>query len=255
VIIVLVSGGFDPIHSGHINYLTSAKALGDKLIVGLNSDAWLTRKKSRPFMPFDERKSVLASIGVVDDVIDFNDNDGSACNAIAKVRDMYPDARIIFANGGDRTSNNTPEMRMSYHDDDLRFAYSIGGDSKANSSSWLLEDWKNAKTDRTWGYYRVLHQDGKQVKLKELTVAPGQKLSMQKHEKRSEFWFVTSGVATVYTLDVSSDIELSGVFGKHEHLWIQCGKWHQLSNEGTEELRMIEIQYGDDCVEEDIVRK
>lgn len=255
MIIVLVSGGFDPVHSGHINYLTSAKALGDKLIVGLNSDAWLTRKKSRPFMPMNERKSVIASIGVVDEVIEFDDNDGSSCQAITKVREMYPDARIIFANGGDRNSNNTPEMRMSYHDDDLRFAYSIGGDSKANSSSWLLEDWKHAKTERTWGYYRVLHQDGKQVKLKELTVAPGQKLSMQKHEKRSEFWFVTTGVATVYTLDVSSDIELSGVFGKNEHLWIRRGNWHQLANEGTEELRMIEIQYGDDCVEEDIVRK
>lgn len=253
--IVLATGGFDPIHSGHIAYLLAAKALGDKLVVGLNSDAWLTRKKERPFMPMTERKSVISNLGVVDEVIEFNDSDGSACDAIKKVRMQYPNATIIFANGGDRRNNNTPEMRMSMADDDLRFVWAVGGDNKANSSSWLLEDWKNAKTERQWGYYRVLHQDGKNVKLKELTVEPGKRLSMQKHDKRSEFWFVTHGKATVYTLNVSSDIELAGVFSEHEHLWIHTGDWHQLANEGNEELRMVEIQFGENCVEDDIVRK
>ena len=72
---VLVTGGFDPLHSGHIEYFKSAKALGDELIVGLNSDAWLTRKKGRAFMPMSERKAIIEALSVVDKVIDFDDTD------------------------------------------------------------------------------------------------------------------------------------------------------------------------------------
>jgi mannose-6-phosphate isomerase-like protein (cupin superfamily) len=110
------------------------------------------------------------------------------------------------------------------------------------------------RTDRTWGHYTVLHTDGNAVKLKELVVAPGRRLSMQKHEKRAELWFVAHGQATVYSLDDSSKPALVGVFGRHQHVWIPRESWHQLSNDSDQELRMIEIQYGVDCVEEDIVR-
>ena len=80
--IVLVTGGFDPIHSGHIAYFKAARQLGDMLIVGLNSDAWLTRKKGRPFMPFDERQSIIQNLNCVDQCLLFNDDDGSAKEAI-----------------------------------------------------------------------------------------------------------------------------------------------------------------------------
>ena len=110
------------------------------------------------------------------------------------------------------------------------------------------------KTIRPWGYYNVLHQDGQEVKVKELIVNPGDRLSLQKHYKRSEFWFVARGRATVYTVNRSSDVELMGVFGRHQHLWIPVGQWHQLSNEDTEPLHLIEIQYGENCIEEDITR-
>ena len=73
--IVLVTGGFDPIHSGHIEYFNSAKRFGDELIVGLNSDEWLTRKKGKAFMPFKERKAIIESLKMVDKVIDFDDSD------------------------------------------------------------------------------------------------------------------------------------------------------------------------------------
>ena len=79
--VVVVSGGFDPIHSGHIAMFKAAKALGDVLVVALNSDAWLTRKKGRPFMPWDERAGVIDAMTVVDDVIAFNDDDNTACDA------------------------------------------------------------------------------------------------------------------------------------------------------------------------------
>jgi D-beta-D-heptose 7-phosphate kinase/D-beta-D-heptose 1-phosphate adenosyltransferase len=154
--IVLVTGGFDPIHSGHIEYFKSAKKLGDLLVVGVNSDAWLTRKKGSPFMPWEERATIVASLQDIGRVINFDDNDNSAKDAIRKVREIYPNEKIIFANGGDRTKENIPEMDII--DDNLEFLFGVGGENKMNSSSWILQEWKAPKTDRVWGYYRVLHE-------------------------------------------------------------------------------------------------
>lgn len=253
--IVLVTGGFDPIHKGHIRYFEEARSLGDMLVVGLNSDAWLTRKKSRPFMPFDERRQIISSLRQVDYVLEeYDDSDDTSCDAIRAVRKLWPDWEIAFANGGDRGKGNTPEQMLAAEMGNITFHYGVGGTNKSNSSSWILQEWKTPKTQRSWGYYRVLHQDGREVKVKELTVMPGESLSMQRHWKRAEFWFVAHGEATVYTLDTSSDLDLHGRYSTHEHLWISNKQWHQLANEGTEPLRLIEIQYGEDCVEEDIVR-
>ena len=111
--IIVVSGGFDPIHSGHIAYFKSAKKLGDKLIVALNSDNWLINKKGKYFMPFGERKEIVENLSVVDQVIDFDDDDlGSATKALIKIKEMYPDDEITFANGGDRNKENIPEMSL-----------------------------------------------------------------------------------------------------------------------------------------------
>jgi D-beta-D-heptose 7-phosphate kinase/D-beta-D-heptose 1-phosphate adenosyltransferase len=250
--IVLITGGFDPLHSGHIEYFKAAKKLGDILIIGVNSDAWLTRKKGTPFMPYTERATIVKNIVGVDFVIDFDDSDGSAKRAIWMVRQSYPQDRIIFANGGDRTSTNIPEMDIE--DDNLEFVFGVGGEDKKNSSSWILQEWKAPKTDRQWGYYRVLHEDGKEVKVKELTVDPGKKLSMQRHQDRAEHWFVVEGIATVYTVNQSTDCELYGVYHKHQSLHINKTQWHMLSNETNQPLKVVEIQYGDRCVEEDIER-
>jgi mannose-6-phosphate isomerase-like protein (cupin superfamily) len=233
-------------------YFKSAKQLGNKLVVGLNSDQWLTRKKGRPFMPMSERFALVSSIEVVDEVVVYNDDDNSSCDAIRLVKLQYPGAEIIFANGGDRTKENIPEMVF----DDVEFVFAVGGSDKANSSSWILEEWKKPRTDRAWGYYRVLHEVGSHVKLKELTVMPGQRLSMQRHEQRAEFWFVAQGEATVYTVDPhSTDYDLLASPAQHQHTWIKLGKWHQLCNETDQPLKLIEIQYGENCVEEDIERK
>ena len=250
--IVLVTGGFDPLHSGHIAYFKEARTLGDRLIVGLNSDDWLTRKKGRPFMPLQERMAIVGNLAVVDEVVVYNDDDGSSCDAIRLIKARYPTADIVFANGGDRTQENIPEMIF----DNVEFVFGVGGEDKKNSSSWILEDWKKPRTERTWGYYRVLHEVGSHVKLKELTVNPKTCLSMQRHEQRAEFWFVAEGEATVYTVDPhSTDYDLLASPARHQHTWIQLNAWHQLCNETDEPLRLIEIQYGDNCVEEDIERK
>ena len=139
--IVIVSGGFDPIHSGHIAHFRSAKELGDLLIVGLNSDAWLTRKKGKPFMILEERLSIVRELRTVDLAIGFNDDDNSSRDLIEKVLELY-DSYVVFANGGDRTHNNIPEVEQFKDNPRVSFEFGVGGDNKKNSSSWILENWR-----------------------------------------------------------------------------------------------------------------
>ena len=249
--IVVVSGGFDPIHSGHIELLKKASALGDMLIVGLNSDDWLRRKKGKEFMPLYERKKVLESIKWVDSVWEFDDSDGSACELLERIKNYYwtfGNYEIIFANGGDRTKENIPEMKV----DNITFVFGIGGEDKKNSSSWILNEWKAPKTERTWGYYRVLHEmDG--TKVKELTVNPGSSLSMQKHFKRNEYWIVTEGRCMLEQDD--GEKESHNQLHKHQTVHIQQESWHRLYNPFSEPCRIVEVQYGEQCIEEDIERK
>lgn len=244
--IVLATGGFDPIHSGHIAYLNAAKKLGDQLIVGLNSDAWLTRKKGRTFMPISERVAIMENIKCVDGVVLFDDNDGSAKEAIHNVRMLYPDDQIIFVNGGDRTKENIPEMDIK--DNNLEFVFGVGGEDKKNSSSWILQEWKAPKTERPWGYYRVLHEVPG-MKVKELTVNPGCSLSMQRHFKRAEHWIVSEGKAIVNGYKTTPQtLEI------HDTFDVGTGIWHQLTNPFEVPCKIVEIQYGDSCVEDDIER-
>lgn len=141
--IVLVTGGFDPLHSGHLAYLREAKKLGDKLIVGINSDDWLIRKKGKNFLPEQERHEILSSIRYVDGCILFNDSDDTAIEAIKNVRMLFPFARIIFANGGDRSTDNIPEFGDGLFYDDVEFVFGVGGEDKKNSSSWILKKYEN----------------------------------------------------------------------------------------------------------------
>ena len=244
--IVLCTGGFDPIHSGHIAYFKAAKKLGDYLIVGLNSDEWLERKKGRAFMPWNERLCIVNNLAVVDEVYTFDDEDGSARHFIQQARAHYPEAELIFANGGDRTQDNIPEMDVI--DSNIKFAFGVGGENKANSSSWILEDWKAPKTYRPWGHYRILY-DIPGTKVKELVVDPGQQLSMQRHRMRSEYWKVTEGMA-----QIKNDTGTT-TLGVHGSYFVARREWHQLINPFPEPLKMIEIQYGPECTEDDIERR
>ena len=248
--IVLVTGGFDPLHSGHIAYFKAAKELGDILVVGINSDAWLTRKKGAPFMPFHERMNIVKNIQGVDFVIEFNDDDGSAKAAIKLAKQTWPNDKIIFANGGDRTKDNIPEMVY----DDVEFVFGVGGQNKMNSSSWILQEWKAPKTERQWGYYRVLHEVPG-MKVKELTVEPGKSLSMQKHNLRSEYWIVSEGQAVVNSQTDGGYNYPPINLEKHQEYKVPVKCWHQLTNPFDVPVKIVEIQYGENCVEEDIERK
>ena len=133
--IVVVSGGFDPIHSGHIAYFKEAKELGMYLIVGVNSDEWLIRKKGYVFMPIEEREEIIKSIKYVNGVNRFNDDDDSSIDLLNKVKYWYPSDEIIFANGGDRNESNCRELSVS----GVKFVFGVGGTDKKNSSSKIVE--------------------------------------------------------------------------------------------------------------------
>ena len=249
--VVLVTGGFDPLHSGHIAYFKEAKKLGDRLIVGLNSDEWLERKKGRAFMPWNERLCIVNNLQMVDEVFTFMDDDDSAINFIKQVKAHYPNDKIIFANGGDRTSENIPEMAV----EGVEFVFGVGGENKANSSSWILDEWKTQRTERDWGYWRVLdHKPEQGYKVKELVIYPGKSLSDQKHFKRSEQWIVLEGVVDMKTEwnGQTGDLQL-----KQHGMPYEIGKevWHLASNTGTENAHILEIQWGSECIEEDIERR
>ena len=255
--IVLVTGGFDPLHSGHIELFLKAKELGKKLIVGINSDNWLVRKKGKAFMPFNERVSIIKNLKMVDRVIAFDDSDDTACHAIFHT--MCTNAgKIIFANGGDRTDTTTPEMKMYGNHSSVEFAFGVGGDFKKNSSSWILQNWTAPKIERDWGYYRELYKgDGFQVK--ELVINPHSKLTMQRHEYRSETWNLVSGKAhikmshssldpfdgcVVYELDPSNPVD------------VVRGIWHQGCNDSDKPAHIVEIWKGPSeyLTEDDIER-
>jgi cytidyltransferase-like protein len=250
--IVLVTGGFDPVHSGHLAYFKAARTLGDRLVVGLNSDQWLTRKKGRPFMPMQERFALVSNLSIVDEVVVYNDDDGSSSDAIRMVRLRYPNADIVFANGGDRTQENIPEM--SVEDSRLEFVFGVGGEDKRNSSSWILQEWKAPKTERAWGYYRVLHEAAG-MKVKELTVDPHQSLSMQRHRCRQEYWIVSEGSAIVNSTTDGGYALPPKNLSKHEEYHVPLLGWHQLTNPYDTPLKVVEIQYGEQCIEEDIERR
>jgi cytidyltransferase-like protein len=248
--IVVVSGGFDPLHSGHVLLMNSARTYGDYLIVGVNSDAWLERKKGKAFMPYTERRAVVGNLKAVDEVMPFDDSNGSACDLLEQVKLKYPGHTIIFANGGDRTAVNIPEMSVS----GVQFEFGVGGENKSNSSSWILEEWKAPKTTRPWGYYRVLH-DVAGAKVKELTVNPGESLSMQRHKLRNEFWLVTEGDCLVESTMPNGYQLPPKDLTVHDCVKIPMGEWHRLSNPYETPCRIVEIQYGVSCDESDIERR
>lgn len=138
---VTVSGGFDPIHKGHVRLFKEAKKLGDKLIVILNNDNWLLNKKGFIFQPEEERKEILESIRFVDQVVitkhKRDDQDTSVCSAL---KEVCPD---IFANGGDRFPDNIPEAIVC-RNADIELAFNVGGE-KIQSSSELVKNVNNNK--------------------------------------------------------------------------------------------------------------
>tara|TARA_R110000824_G_scaffold212696_1_gene399012 strand:+ start:100 stop:624 length:525 start_codon:yes stop_codon:yes gene_type:complete len=138
---VCVSGGFDPVHIGHLRMIQEASEHGQVIVI-VNSDDWLMRKKGYIFMPFAERCEILAGFRGVTNTIAVDDTDGTVCEALRRIKPTY------FANGGDRKNNNTPEMDVC-EEEGIRLLWNIGG-GKIQSSSTLVTDsgmYKETVTD------------------------------------------------------------------------------------------------------------
>lgn len=215
---IAVSGGFDPIHPGHIQMIDHASAYGEVTVI-LNSDAWLVRKKGFSFQSWQDRKTILCALSNVAGVVPVDDSDGTVCSALSELRPDY------FANGGDRTDKNTPELDLCRLLG-IKPLFGTGGGKSASSSDIVTR----ARVQRMWGDYRLLLDDPR-IKVKVLNIAPGFKSPAQRHALRDEFWFYPDGRVVHYPR----------------------GTWHVLENPGTETLSIIEVQSGE-CIESDIER-
>ena len=139
--LVLVSGGFDPIHSGHIKLIREASQYG-KVVVLLNSDKWLQNKKGKEFLPFYEREIIMKELKNVVDVLGFDDSDKTCIDGLRIARKKYVKENIMFANGGDRNDKTTPES-VFCEENNIELLWGVGGNDKSNSSSWILKKWNN----------------------------------------------------------------------------------------------------------------
>lgn len=123
---IAISGGFDPVHIGHVRYIRNAALHGDVIVI-LNTDEWLVRKKGYAFMPFEERAEILMAIEGVVVVVKADDDDGTVSKTLAKIKPDY------FAKGGDRTKDNTPEQQVC-NELGIKIIWNCGGGKIASSS-------------------------------------------------------------------------------------------------------------------------
>jgi D-beta-D-heptose 7-phosphate kinase/D-beta-D-heptose 1-phosphate adenosyltransferase len=204
---IVISGGFDPIHPGHIAMIEDAAKYGEVHVV-VNSDEWLTRKKGFYFQPFHDRKKILEAY--TEHVHSVDDADGTVCEALRRIRPDY------FGNGGDRTNKNTPELDVC-NELGIQPVFELGGGKYSSSSA--INGKKRVNT--RWGWYDVL-LDMPAMKVKILHVEQGKSLSLQKHSGRSEFFFMPTGEVRINLPEV----------------------WHVLQAPADQALEVLEVQIG-----------
>ena len=241
---IVVSGGFDPVHVGHLDMLKKARELGDHLTVILNTDRFLKEKKDFIFMKFQERKKILQEFSCVDKVVRCIDKDETVCETLRMLSEQ--NKVDVFANGGDRKDiKDIPEYYVCKKHN-IEMAFDVGG-GKVQSSSNLVEQFINYKEQRPWGFFENLLEE-KKYKVKKLTILPNQKISLQFHEFRNEKWYVVKGKGKVFIDEKILECKKGSSFE------VLMGQTHSLQNTGKINLEIIEIQFGTKVVEEDIVR-
>ncbi len=213
---IVISGGFDPIHPGHIAMIEDAAKYGEVHIVA-NSDDWLVRKKGFYFQPWKDRKKILEVY--TPHVHEVDDSDGTVCEALRRIKPDY------FGSGDECATLNTSELDVC-EELGIELVFELGG-RKYSSSSAI--NGKN-RVETRWGWYDVV-LDMPKLKVKMLHIEPGKKLSLQRHEKRSEFFFMPNG----------------------EILMNLPGVWHAPKAPENEALDILEVQIGE-SEEEDIER-
>ena len=243
----LVSGGFDPVHVGHLRMFQDAKNLSENVIVLLNNDEWLMKKKGKPFMNEGQRKEILDEFKSISKVIIQTKSDRSSSHAIEEFVHNNPDKTVCYCNGGDRS--NIRNIREADICKKLRVTleFGVGGNTKIESSSQLSKNYLGNVEERPWGNYHIIAKN-KGYQIKEIIVSKGSKLSLQKHSGRSEFWQIVKGESKI-------TIENKEYYLKEkEYIYIPSNTIHRIENIGKDDLIFIEIQLGENIKEEDIIR-
>ena len=244
----LISGGFDPVHIGHLAMIKDAKRISSKVIVLLNSDDWLIRKKGKPFMIEAQRAQILEEFeSIAEVIIQNNDDDDSSNNAIIDFYKSHTNQSICYCNGGDRSQENKIREAETCKDLGIDLKFGVGGIHKLESSSNLTKNHLSETENRPWGSFHVIAK-GQGYQIKEITINPGKKQSLQRHKNRSEYWQIISGKGMVYLEDSKFKLE------KNDNIFIPQGDLHRLENIGKDLLTIVEIQIGEKISEDDIER-
>ena len=263
-LVAVISGGFDPIHAGHLSLIRSASTIG-KVHILLNSDQWLKRKKGRAFLSYGTRADILSEFLSVHAVSPVDDEDGSVVKGLKYVQQRYAPSIIAFLNGGDRKQKNTPERDYCVRYN-IELMWNIGGEKQASSSE-LLEAYAynfpaHFTTTRSWGEYEVFGE-GIRWKGKILRVNPGCCISLQRHFNREERWIIVEGEGEIWVNEtISSNNPLSPTLHKKLEP-IQVGsiveiakkEYHWFRNtSSTDQLVIVEAWLGEQLNENDIER-
>lgn len=243
----LVSGGFDPVHVGHLRMFQDAQSLSNKVIVLLNNDEWLKKKKGKPFMNQNQRKEILEEFRSISQVIIQKSSGVSSSEAINQFVSQNPNKAICYCNGGDRSNIKNIREAEICKKLNVSLEFGVGGIEKVESSSKLTKNYLGNIENKPWGNYHIIAKNSG-YQIKEIIVSINSKLSLQKHKNRSEFWQIVKGESKIILNDHEYYLK------EKEYIYIPKNTVHRIENIGKKDLIFIEIQLGDDLKEDDIIR-
>ena len=250
---IVISGGFDPIHTGHLNLISDASKITNLLVIVNNND-FLLNKKGFIFLDEEERLKILSSILGVDDIFLSIDKDHTVNQSIQYLIDSGKKIKF-FGNGGDRKSFiDIPESEVCKKNN-IELVFNLGGEKSQSSSSIALslydqiqkKDKNTNFVEKPWGYYKTFISEGEYL-LKKIFINPGEELSEQSHDFRDEHWIVVSGRISVLT-----DIKIIEK-ETNDHIFIKKNTKHKITNNSDEPAIIIEVQTGSILSEDDIIR-
>ena len=248
---VIVSGGFDPIHLGHLNLINEASKLG-KVIVIVNSDEFLLKKKGFYLIPSNERVEIIKNLKNVTSVFLSIDKDASVSESIKTLAADKSFNIKFFANGGDRKNESDIPEKKICEENDIKLIFDVGGGKTQSSSSLFKEAidifnfYKNY-TKKPWGSYLNLLKESNFL-VKKILVDVNEEISYQSHKYRDEHWILVDGSLEV--INGSS----TRILKSNDYDFIKRGAKHKIKNIGSSTAVMIEIQFGDKIDENDINR-
>ena len=251
---ILVSGGFDPIHSGHINLINNAAEYGEVIVI-LNNEKFLEDKKGYSFMTVEERVIILENLKNVYKVFVSIDDDHTVCKSIKYLANSSKYNIKYFANGGDRKNvNDVPESKVCI-DNNIETIFNIGGEKSESSSSLTQKFFEKMLLNKNhekiyrkpWGYYINLISEGDYI-VKKLFLKTDEELSKQSHHHREEHWVVVKG-----EVDVLNG-KHRGKYSQGDYIYIEKGIVHKIANPYGADAVIIEIQLGNILSESDITR-